>query len=338
MPNCIHLSLSEIIMTDQPIANSELAEQLSSLSDAIDNKISTISDFLSRAEQLCQSAQASEAAVAQMRQEIMEAVTGASIGDSTIADRLGALESQLTQLQESLPRLAQDVKNYARLAQHMDQCAEEVHQWYHELQQSKGGTTSTEEIQARFLEIHNALEAYSQSQQALAEQLALAQSPSVDLSSLEAKIQALETSSGVDLSGIEQRLAQLEGASSGAAIDEAQLQAVVERLVSDREQSLRNEMTTIQRDWQDGAAILQQMQVRIESLESRGGDATTAQLEALRSEMASLIAKAKTEQETALREQRRQLEEMGSQGGKTTIALVLALVGVVLGGIGLARR
>lgn len=299
-------------MTDQPIANSELAEQLSSLSDAIDNKISTISDFLTRAEQLCQSAQASEAAVAQMRQEIMEAGAGASIGDSTIADRLGALESQLNQLQESLPRLAQDVKNYARLAQHMDQCADEVHQWYQELQQSKGGTTSAEEMQG--------------------------QSPSVDLSALEAKIQALESLSGVDLSGIEQRLAQLEGASSGAAIDEAQLQAVVERLVSDREQSLRNEMTTIQRDWQDGAAILQQMQVRIESLESRGGDATTAQLEAIRSEMASLIAKAKTEQETALREQRRQLEEMGSQGGKTTIALVLALIGVVLGGIGLARR
>jgi hypothetical protein len=83
---------------------------------------------------------------------------------------------------------------------------------------------------------------------------------------------------------------------------------------------------------------LQQMQVRIESLESRGGDATTAQLEAIRTEMANLVAKAKTEQETALRDQRRQLEELSSQGGKTTLALILGVVALGLGIFGFVRR
>jgi hypothetical protein len=80
------------------------------------------------------------------------------------------------------------------------------------------------------------------------------------------------------------------------------------------------------------------MQVRIESLEGRGGDATTAQLEAIRSELTNLVAKAKTEQENALRDQRKQLDELGSQGGKTTIALILGVLALGLGIFGVVRR
>ncbi len=302
-------------MTDQPIASSEVAEQLSSLSDALDSKISTISEFLARAEQLCQSAQQAEAAVAATRQEIMGAVAGASI-DGTITDRVAALEARLGELLQTLPRLAQDVKNYARLAQHMDQCANEVNQWYQELQEAKKhGATDSE---SHLLEMQNALESYRESHQALAEQVALLQSRGDNL--------GVEYAKEADLSALERRVAQLEAG-----------EARIQHLINEPVEALRNEMNAIQRDWQDGAAILQQMQVRIESLEGKGGDATTAQLEALRSEMANLVARAKTEQETALREQRKRLEELGNQGGKTTIALILGVIALGVGIVGVAR-
>jgi chromosome segregation ATPase len=329
-------------MTDQPIANSELAEQLTSLSDRLYGEISQISDLLARTEQLYQSVQAAETRVTAIRQEV-----------SGVPDRLGALETQLGQLLDSLPRLAQDVKNFARLAQHMDQCANEVHQWYQELKQGQTGG----ETEGKLLELENALNSYRESHQALVEQVALLQGREVDQAKLEelegslstigqlaTKLQELEN--GLNTLGqLEGRLQGLENSlnalaqrleqpiASGLPIDEGQLGALMER-----EQALRQEMTTMQRDWQDGAAILQQMQVRIESLESRGGDATTAQLEAIRTEMANLVAKAKTEQETALRDQRRQLEELSSQGGKTTLALILGVVALGLGIFGFVRR
>jgi|GEM_PF-6147446 chromosome segregation ATPase len=329
-------------MTDQPIANSELAEQLTSLSDRLYGEISQISDLLARTEQLYQSVQAAETRVTAIRQEV-----------SGVPDRLGALETQLGQLLDSLPRLAQDVKNFARLAQHMDQCANEVHQWYQELKQGQTGG----ETEGKLLELENALNSYRESHQALVEQVALLQSREVDQAKLEelegslstigqlaTKLQELENSLSA-IGQLEGRLQGLENSlnalaqrleqpiTSGSPIDEGQLGALMER-----EQALRQEMTTMQRDWQDGAAILQQMQVRIESLESRGGDATTAQLEAIRTEMANLVAKAKTEQETALRDQRRQLEELSSQGGKTTLALILGVVALGLGIFGVLRR
>jgi DNA repair exonuclease SbcCD ATPase subunit len=334
-------------MTDQPIANSELAEQLTSLSDRLYGEISQISDLLARTEQLYQSVQAAETRVTAIRQEV-----------SGVPDRLGALETQLGQLLDSLPRLAQDVKNFARLAQHMDQCANEVHQWYQELKQGQTGG----ETEGKLLELENALNSYRESHQALVEQVALLQSREVDQAKLEelegslstigqlaTKLQELENSLSA-IGQLEGRLQGLENSlnalaqrleqpiTSGSPIDEGQLGALVERIVGEREQALRQEMTTMQRDWQDGAAILQQMQVRIESLESRGGDATTAQLEAIRTEMANLVAKAKTEQETALRDQRRQLEELSSQGGKTTLALILGVVALGLGIFGFVRR
>ncbi len=312
-------------MTDQPIANSELAEQLTSLSDRLDREISNISELLARADQLCHSALESEAKVVATRQEIMEAISGVDRG---LTDRVGAIETQLGQLLDSLPRLAQDVRNFARLAQHMDQCASEVSQWYEELKQAKAGG----DVEASLLEIRNGIQSYSEAHQALAEQVALLQGQGADLSPLADKIQGLENS----FNALEQRLSQVGNGS--APIDEGQVAALVERLVGEREQSLRNEMTTIQRDWQDGAAILQQMQVRIESLEGRGGDATTAQLEAIRSELTNLVAKAKTEQENALRDQRKQLDELGSQGGKTTIALILGVLALGLGIFGVVRR
>ncbi len=342
-------------MTDQPIANSELAEQLTSLSDRLDREISNISELLARADQLCHSALESEAKVVATRQEIMEAISGVDTG---LTDRVGAIEAQLGQLLDSLPRLAQDVKNFAQLAKYMDQCATEVSQWYEELKQAKAGS----DVEASLLEIRNGIQSYNEAHQALAEQVALLQGQGVDLSPLEGKIQGLENS----FNALEERLSQvgigsapidegqvaalverlvgereqaLRGEGTGSTpIDEGQVATLVERLVGEREQSLRNEMTTIQRDWQDGAAILQQMQVRIESLEGRGGDATTAQLEAIRSELTNLVAKAKTEQENALRDQRRQLEELGSQGGKTTIALILGVLALGLGIFGIVRR
>lgn len=335
-------------MTDQPIANSELAEQLTSLSDRLYGEISQISNLLARTEQLYQSVQAAETRVTAIHQEV-----------SGVPDRLGALETQLGQLLDSLPRLAQDVKNFARLAQHMDQCANEVHQWYQELKQGQTGG----ETEAKLLELENALHSYSESHQALVEQVTLLQGREVDqakleelegslstISQLETKLQELENSLSA-IGQLEGRLQGLENSlnalaqrleqpiASGSPIDEGQLGALVERIVGEREQALRQEMTTMQRDWQDGAAILQQMQVRIESLESRGGDATTAQLEAIRTEMANLVAKAKTEQETALRDQRRQLEELSSQGGRTTFALILGVVAALgLGIFGVVRR
>ncbi|MFN3361323.1 MAG: hypothetical protein ACK421_07865, partial [Pseudanabaenaceae cyanobacterium] len=157
-------------MTDQPIASAEVTEQLNTLSDTLASEIAKITELLQQAQALCQSAQAAEAAIAQARQEIMAALP--------LAERVQALEGRLEEFVSTLPRLAQDVKNFARLAQHMDQCANEVNQWYTALQQKQTGDqgSSLSELQGHILELHNALQAYSQSHQALAEQVALLQS------------------------------------------------------------------------------------------------------------------------------------------------------------------
>lgn len=320
-------------MTDQPIASAEVTEQLNTPSDTLASEIAKITELL-------QQAQAAEAAIAQARQEIMAALP--------LADRVQALEVRLEEFVSTLPRLAQDVKNFARLAQHMDQCANEVNQWYTALQQKQTGDqgSSLSELQGHILEIHNALQAYSQSHQALAEQVALLQSQApavaaVDLTPFDAKLRELEqrlaqleslrsTSASVDMAELTAKLQEIEQKLEGATptIDEGRLQALVEGVIAERAQTLQGEMSTMQQDWQTGAAILQQMQVRIEALEGRSGDATTAQLEAIRSEMQNIVNRAKAEQEATLRSQSSELEKLRKQNF-SAVAIVLA--GVAFG-------
>ncbi|MCS6960092.1 MAG: hypothetical protein RMK91_08575 [Pseudanabaenaceae cyanobacterium SKYGB_i_bin29] len=313
-------------MTDQPMASAEVTEQLNALSDSLASEIAKITEMLQQAQALLQSAQAAEAAVAQARQEMMAGLA--------LADRVQTVEGRLEELLGSLPRLAQDVKNFARLAQHMDQCANEVNQWYTALQQKQVGDqgSSLSELQGHILELHNALQAYSQSHQALAEQVALLQSQpsptaSGDPTALDAKLKELE-----------QKIAQLESSTVTPISDETQLQALVERVMTERLQTLQGEMGTMQQDWQTGAAILQQMQVRIEALESRSGDATTAQLEAIRSEMQNMVNRAKAEQEASLHHHRSELEKLSKQGNLSALGVLLGGMALIISLFAVSRR